>query len=129
MTQQWLDIFNDLYGLFGLVGILIFVGFLVVGFIFYVLSLKWGIKRVNGSDNEFGSTFVTAILSYICSGIPCGCFLSAYIISTRHKVSYGNGILALILAAILPLIIVIIFTVVAIMLTIGFPALFAMLGF
>ena len=129
MILQWIDILNDLYGLFGLVGIFIFGGFLLVGFIFYVLSLRWGIKKVNGQDTEFGSAIITAILSYVCSAIPCGCFLSAYIISTRHKVSYGNGILALILAAILPLIIVILFTVVAIMLTIGFPALLAMLGF
>ena len=119
------DIINDLIGLFG-IGIAL--GLVLVMFIFYVLCLKWGIKKVNGKDNDFGSAFITALLSYVCSAIPCGCFLSAYIISTRHKVDYGKGLLALILAAILPLIIAIIFLVVFIMLTIGFPALLTMLG-
>ena len=125
---QWIDILDDLYIQFGILGIGILVGMLVVSFIFYVLCMKWGIKRVNGSDNDFGSAFITALLSYICSGIPCGCFLSAYIISTRHKVSYGNGILALILAAILPAIIAIVIFVVFIMLTIGFTELLALIG-
>ena len=120
------DILNSLFGLFG-IGILL--GFVLVMFLFYVLFLKWGISRVHGKENNFGNAFITALLSYVCGYIPCGCFLSAYIISTRHKVSYGNGILAIILAAIIPLILFIIFIVVFILLTIGFPAFFAMFGF
>ncbi len=123
-----LQIEDILLALFDLFGIVLSLGILLVGFIFYVLCLKWGIKKVDGSDNEFGSAFITALLSYVCSAIPCGCFLSAYIISTRHKVTYGKGILALILAAILPLIIGIVIMVVFIMLTIGFPAFLAMFG-
>jgi len=119
------DILNSLLGVFG-IGITL--GLVLVMFIFYVLCLKWGIKKVDGSDNEFGSAFITALLSYVCSAIPCGCFLSAYIISTRHKVTYGKGILALILAAILPLIIGLIAMVAVVMLTIGFPAFLALFG-
>ena len=125
MILQLGDILNDLLGVFG-IGIAL--GLVLVMFIFYVLCLKWGIKKVNGKDNDFGSAFITALLSYVCSAIPCGCFLSAYIISTRHKVDYGKGILALILAAILPLIIGLIAIVVIIMLTVGFPAFLAIFG-
>ena len=119
MMLQLGDILNELIGVFGFA---LAFGILLGMFLLYVLCIKWGIKKVDGSDNDFGSAFITALLSYVCSAIPCGCFLSAYIISTRHKVTYGKGILALILAAILPIIFAIIVVVVFIMLTIGIPA-------
>ena len=125
MILQLEDLLNALVGAFG-IGITL--GMVLVMFIFYVLSLKWGIKKVNGKENDFGSAFITALLSYVCSAIPCGCFLSAYIISTRHKVDYGKGILALILAAILPLLIGLIIMAVIILLGMGIPAFLSLLG-
>ncbi|MHA1510649.1 MAG: hypothetical protein ACTSRX_02900 [Promethearchaeota archaeon] len=125
MILQIGDILNELLGIFG-IGIL--AGMVLVMFILYVLSIKWGIKKVDGTNNDFGSAFITALLSYVCSAIPCGCFLSAYIISTRHEVTYGKGILALILAALLPLIIGLIITVVFLVLTGGMAALLSIFG-
>ncbi|QEE14650.1 hypothetical protein DSAG12_00463 [Promethearchaeum syntrophicum] len=125
MILQIGDILNELLGLFG-IGIIL--GIFFGGFLIYVLCLKWGINRVKGKENDFGSAFITALLSYVCSYIPCGCFLSAYIISTRHKVSYGNGILALILAGILPILLGLIIIVIIIVLTIGFSGFLAIFG-
>lgn len=126
MILQIEDLMETLIGVFG-IGVMI--GFYLVMFILSVLCLKWGIKKVDGSELEFGSVFITALLNFIISSIPCGCFLAAYIISTRHKVTYGKGILAMILAAILPLIIGIIILVVFVVLTIGISEFMALFGF
>jgi len=120
------DILESLFGVF-YIGIIL--GFYLFIFILDVLCLKWGIKKVDGSELEFGSVFVTALLSFIVGTIPCGCFLSAYIVSTRHKVTYGKGILALILAALLPFIFGIIIMVVLIALTVGFTEFMSLFGF
>ena len=126
MILQIEDILNALMGVFG-IGILL--GIVLIVLILYVLCIKWGIKKVDGKENDFGSAFVTALLSYVCLAIPCGCFLSAYIISTRHKVTYGKGILALILAALLPFIFGIIIMIVYLALTDGLTAFMQLFGF
>ena len=126
MIMQYGDIINDLIAVFG-VGMMI--GIVVVAFVLNVLFMKWGINRVDGNETEFGSVFVTTLLSFVCGMIPCGCFLSAYIISTRHKVTYGKGILALILAGLLPFLIVAGIIIAFVFLTMGFDAFLGLFGF
>ncbi|WP_371802736.1 hypothetical protein [Candidatus Lokiarchaeum ossiferum] len=126
MAGQYTDMLNNLIGVFG-IGIVI--GMIVVSFILNVLCMKWGIARVDGKENEFGSVFVTTLLSFVCGLIPCGCFLSAYIISTRHKVTYGKGLLALILAGLLPIIVMIIIILIFVFATLGISEFMAIFGF
>lgn len=85
------------------IGFVIILAAIAVGFLLYVISLKISLAIVDGSDKEFGTVFITALLSYLVSYVPCvGCFISVYFINSRHGISYGKGILAYILAGLLP---------------------------
>lgn len=85
------------------IGIVIILAAVAVGFLLYAISLKIALGMVDGSDKDFGNVFITALLSYLVGYVPCvGCFLSVYIINSRHGISYGKGILAYLLAGLLP---------------------------
>ena len=85
------------------IGIVIILAAIAIGFLLYTISLKIALGMVQGSDKEFGTVFITALLSYLVSYVPCvGCFLSIYFINSRHGISYGKGIIAYLLAGLLP---------------------------
>ena len=95
--------FDAIMALFMSVGIGILIGAAVVGLVLYALCLMLSLKIVDGGKREFGTVFVTGLLSGLVGGVPCvGCFLSAYIINTRHDITYGKGLLAWIIAMLIP---------------------------
>ncbi|MFW9965930.1 MAG: hypothetical protein ACFFEA_02125 [Candidatus Thorarchaeota archaeon] len=89
--------------------ILAMVGFLVLFvitmIIISILILGWALRYVNGTNTEFFSVAITAILmSILTAFIPClGCIIALYIIKLRHEVGWGGAIIAWILAAIVSL--------------------------
>jgi len=97
--------FDALIALLSGIGIVILLIAAAIGLLLYSISLKIALGMVDASDKEFGTVFITAILSYLVSYVPCvGCFISVYFINSRHGISYGKGILAYILAGLLPVI-------------------------
>ena len=99
-------IVQDLEGILAFflgIGVVIILAAVAVGFLLFTISLKIALGMVDGSDKEFGTVFITALLAYLVGYVPCvGCFLSVYIINSRHGISYGKGILAYLLAGLLP---------------------------
>ena len=88
---------------FALIIGLIFVIMLVVQGIF----LGIGLGFVNGSNRELGSTFMTALLMSLVGLIPCvGCFISWYLIKTRHNVGWGGALAAWLLGGIIMIIVI-----------------------
>ena len=96
--------FSAIEALIATIGIGILLVGVAIGFVLYTISLLIALAIVGGTDKKFGTVFLTAILSSVVGAIPCGCFLSAYFINTRHGMSYGKGILTYLLAGLLPLI-------------------------
>ena len=85
------------------IGVVIILAAVAIGFLLYTISLKIALGMVDGSDKDFGTVFFTGLLSFLVSAVPCaGCFLSVYIINSRHGISYGKGILAYLIAGLLP---------------------------
>jgi hypothetical protein len=98
------DIWAWVLGL-GVVWIVISV---LVVFVLQTLFLSIGLKAVKGSDRKFGSVFVTALINWVCTFIPCiGCILQWVVINSRHKTGFGNAILAWLIAIVVPVAIVV----------------------
>lgn len=77
---------------------------ILVGLILYVIPLKIALAMVDSSNNEFGTVFITALLSFLVAYVPCvGCFISVYMINTRHNISYGKGIVVYLIASLIPI--------------------------
>ena len=100
MTTDYLDLINQI----GIIPTIIsVVGGLFLSTFFMLIALA----MTKGSDRGFGKVIVTTLLSYLCSYIPFGCFLSVYIIGQRHDQSYGKAFLTYIIAILLPIVIMV----------------------
>ncbi len=91
----------------GLGAVWIIISVLIV-FVLQALFLSIGLKAVKGSNREFGSVFVTALINWVCTFVPIiGCILQWIVINSRHKTGFGNAILAWLIAIVVPLAIVV----------------------
>ena len=94
----------------------------VINLLLFTVFLKIALGWTDGSNKEFGTVFVTSLICSLCGLIPClGCFLAVYIVSQRHDQTYGKAFGTYLLAALIPLVIVII--IIALLLG-GFAVLF-----
>jgi hypothetical protein len=99
---------QDMWALvLGLGVVWIIVSVLLV-FVLQTIFLMVGIKAVKGSNKKFGSVFVTSLINWVCTFVPCiGCILQWVVINSRHKTGFGNAILAWLIAIVLPVAIVV----------------------
>ncbi|MGY5858876.1 MAG: hypothetical protein RTU63_05865 [Candidatus Thorarchaeota archaeon] len=110
-----LDYITSLLLIFGLI--------MIVGIVIQAIFLGVGLGFVNGENRELGTTFVTALLMGLVGLIPCvGCFISWYLIKTRHNTSWGGALVAWLLGGII--MIVVIFVIILTF----FSGIFALLG-
>lgn len=90
-----------------MLGFLALLGIIMI--IISILILGWALRYVNGTNTEFFSVAITAILmSILTAFIPClGCIIALYIIKIRHDVGWGGALIAWILAAIVSIVVAI----------------------
>jgi hypothetical protein len=93
--------------IFAMLGFLALLGIIMI--IISILILGWALRYVNGTNTEFFSVAITAILmSILTAFIPClGCIIALYIIKLRHDVGWGGALIAWILAAIVSIVVAI----------------------
>lgn len=103
MQFEWL--IGIIYAMLGFLAL-----FGIVMIIISILVLGWALRYVNGTNTEFFSVAITAILmSILTAFIPClGCIIALYIIKLRHDVGWGGALIAWILAAIVSIVVAII---------------------
>jgi hypothetical protein len=103
MQFEWL--IGIIYAMLGFLAL-----FGIVMIIISILILGWALRYVNGTNTEFFSVAITAILmSILTAFIPClGCIIALYIIKLRHDVGWGGALIAWILAAIVSIVVAII---------------------
>ena len=102
MQFDWIiDIIYAMLGFLALLGIIMII--------ISILILGWALRYVNGTNTEFFSVAITAILmSILTAFIPClGCIIALYIIKLRHDVGWGGALIAWILAVIVSIVVAI----------------------
>ena len=88
-----------------LVVVVFIIVFLVVGAIFLYI----GVKAVKGKNDKFGEIFVTNLINLLVGWIPIiGCIIQMLVINARHETGCGGSIVAWLLAALLPYIVIIV---------------------
>jgi hypothetical protein len=87
--------------------VLFFVLFFALMLGLGTLLMIGGLAMMDAKHVGFGSAFVTVLFGSVLTLIPCpGCIIYWYVIKTRHETGWSDAMVAWLLGALIPLLIV-----------------------